>query len=185
MIDDVMMETEEKMQKAVDSLLYEFAKIRTGRANPKMLDSVYVDYYGAKTPLNQLASIQTPEANQLLIKPFDKGITKDVEKEILASNLGVTPQNEGEQIRIVLPTLNEERRKTLTRQAKKTAEEARVKVRNARREANDKIKKLEKAGDLTEDDAAGYQEDVQELTDTYIAKIDAELKKKEEDLMSV
>ncbi len=183
--DEILLQTEEQMEKAIDSLHHELAKIRTGRANPKMLDSVYVDYYGAQTPINQVGAITTPEANQLLVKPYDRSILKDVEKAILAANLGVTPNNEGEQIRIVLPQLNEERRKQLVKQVKKIAEDAKVKVRNARRDANDAIKKLEKASDITEDDAIAYQEDVQSLTDKFIEKIDQDLTSKEKDLMSV
>lgn len=185
MIDDVMLQAEENMEKALDSLHYELARIRTGRANPQILDPVRVDYYGAQTPLNQLASISTPEANQLLVKPYDKSAIKEVEKAIQAANLGLNPNNEGDQLRIVLPKLNEERRKQLVKQTKEIAEEARVKIRNARREANDAIKKLEKQKELTEDDSKEYQEDVQKLTDKYIAKVDESLKNKEEDLMSV
>ncbi len=185
MIDETMLETEEKMEKSVDSFYHELARVRTGRANPAMLDPVRVDYYGAKTPLNQVAGVSTPEANQLLVKPYDKSIIKDVEKAIMAANLGLTPNNEGEQIRIVLPQLNEERRKQLVKQVKEIAEESRVKVRNARREANEAIKKAEKAGELTEDDSKSYQEDVQKLTDDHIKKIDESLKNKEEDLLSV
>lgn len=184
-IDDILLQAEEKMQKSLDSLNYDFGRVRTGRANPKMLEPVMVEYYGAKTPLNQVAGISTPEPTQLLVKPYDKSIIKDVEKAILASNLGVTPNNEGEQIRIVLPKLNEERRQALVKQVKQTAEDARVKVRNARREANEGIKKLEKASKLTEDDSIAYQEDVQDLTDKYIDKIDKALESKEKDLMTV
>lgn len=180
-----MLQAEENMEKALDSLHYELARIRTGRANPQILDPVRVDYYGAQTPLNQLASISTPEANQLLVKPYDKSAIKEVEKAIQAANLGLNPNNEGDQLRIVLPKLNEERRKQLVKQTKEIAEEARVKIRNARREANDAIKKLEKQKELTEDDSKEYQEDVQKLTDKYIAKVDESLKNKEEDLMSV
>ncbi len=185
MIDDILLENEEKMDKAIDALNHEFARVRTGRANPTMLEPVYVDYYGAKTPLNQLANIATPEANQLLVKPYDKSIVKDIEKAILASNLGVTPNNEGEQIRITLPQLNEERRKDLIKQTKQMAESARVKIRNARRDTKDAIKKLEKAGDISEDEAQGQLEDLQTTTDNYVAKVDKELKRKEQDLLEV
>ncbi len=185
MIDETMMEAEEKMENAVNSLTHEFARVSTGRANPAMLDPVYVDYYGAKTPLNQLANISIPEGNQLLIKPFDKSSVKDVEKAINAANLGVNPNNEGDQIRIVMPQLDENRRKELVKQVKKSAENARVKIRNARREANDAIKKLEKKSELTEDESNDYQEEVQKLTDKYIGKVDDELKRKEDDLLTV
>ncbi len=185
MIDEILMEAEEKMEKALDSLHYEMARVRTGRANPNMLDPVRVDYYGAKTPINQLAGISTPEANQLLIKPYDKNVVKEVEKAILAANLGVTPNNEGDQIRIVLPKLNEERRQELVRQVKKYAEDARVKIRNARREANDKIKKAEKSGDISEDDSNRFQDDVQELTDKYTGEVDEQVTDKETELTEV
>ncbi len=185
MIDETMMEAEEKMENAVNSLTHEFARVSTGRANPAMLDPVYVDYYGAKTPLKQLANISIPEGNQLLIKPFDKSSVKDVEKAINAANLGVNPNNEGDQIRIVMPQLDENRRKELVKQVKKSAENARVKIRNARREANDAIKKLEKKSELTEDESNDYQEEVQKLTDKYIGKVDDELKRKEDDLLTV
>ncbi len=185
MVDEIFLETEENMQKAIESLQYELARIMTGRANPNMLDSVRVDYYGALTPLNQLASISTPEANQLLVKPYDKNVVKEVEKAIATSDLGVNPNNEGEQIRIIFPKLDEERRKELVKQSKKIAEDARVKVRNARREANERIKKLEKSGDISEDASNGHQEEVQKLTDDYIAKIDAKLAEKEKDLTEV
>ena len=185
MIDEILMENEEKMEKAIESLNHELARVRTGRANPAMLESVYVDYYGAKTPLNQLANIATPEANQLLVKPYDKSIIKDIEKAIMAANLGVTPNNEGEQIRITLPQLNEERRKELIKQTKQIGESARVKIRNARRDAKDAIKKLEKSSDISEDEAQGQLEDLQKTTDNYVAKVDEELKRKEQDLMEV
>ena len=185
MIDEIMMEAEENMEQAIDSLHHEFSRVRTGRANPKMLDVVRVDYYGAMTPLNQLANVSTPEANQLLVKPYDKSIIKDIEKAINAANLGVNPNNEGEQIRIVLPALNEERRKEFIKQVKKMAEDAKVKIRNSRREAKDSIKKLEKNGDISEDESEGQLEDLQKLTDKYVAKVDESLNNKEKDLMEV
>ncbi|MFP4078262.1 MAG: ribosome recycling factor [Bacillota bacterium] len=185
MIDEIMMEAEEKMEQALDSLHHEFSRVRTGRANPAMLDVVRVDYYGAMTPLNQLANVSTPEANQLLVKPYDKSIIKDVERAINAANLGVNPNNEGDQIRIVLPALNEERRKELIKQVKKMAEDAKVKIRNARRDAKDDIKKLEKNGDISEDESNGQLEDLQELTDKYVGKVDESLGNKEKDLLEV
>ncbi|MFW6298665.1 MAG: ribosome recycling factor [Bacillota bacterium] len=185
MIDEIMMEAEEKMEQSLDSLHHDFARVRTGRANPSMLDVVRVDYYGAMTPLNQLANVSTPEANQLLVKPYDKSIIKDVEKAINAANLGVNPNNEGDQIRIVLPALNEERRKELIKQVKKMSEDAKVKIRNARRDAKDAIKKLEKNGDISEDESNGQLEDLQELTDKYVGKVDESLNNKEQDLLEV
>lgn len=185
MIDDILLDAEERMQGALNNLQREFSKVRTGRANPRLLDSVRVDYYGTPTPINQLAGVSVPEANQLLIKPYDRKAVKDVEKAILAANIGVTPQNEGEQLRIVLPQLTEERRRQLVKDVKKLTEEAKIAIRNVRRDANDGIKKLEKSGDLSEDDSKGYQEDVQTLTDTYVEKADAAYADKEKDLMEL
>ncbi len=185
MIDDVMLNTEERMEGAINNLKREFSKVRTGRANPSMLEQVQVDYYGVPTPVTQVGNIAVPEPNQLLIKPYDRNIVKEIEKAILAANLGVTPSNEGDQVRIVLPKLNEERRRTLVKDVKKLAEEARVAIRNVRRDANDAIKKLEKGGDLTEDDSKGYQEDVQELTDMFIERVAKEFDEKEKDLLSL
>lgn len=185
MPDMILLEAEEKMEHTIDALHKEFSKVRTGRANPKILDSVKVDYYGAPTPINQVGNVSVPEPTQLLIKPFDRSIVGDVEKAINAANLGFNPQNEGTQIRIVLPALTTERRKELTKQVKKTGEEFKVFIRNVRRDANDALKKLEKDSTITEDDLKGYQEDVQELTDNYTVKIDQVVKEKEEDIMTV
>ena len=185
MIDELMLETEERMIGAINALTREFSKVRTGRANPKLLDPVMVNYYGAPTPMNQLGNISVPEPNQLLIKPYDRTVMKEAEKAIHAANLGVTPQNEGEQIRIVLPKLTEERRKVLVRDVKKLSEDAKVAVRNIRRDINDAIKKAQKASEITEDDAKAYLEEVQDLTDQYIAKVEEELAGKEKDLMQL
>ena len=185
MIDDILLDAEERMQGALNNLQREFSKVRTGRANPRLLDSVRVDYYGSPTPINQLAGVSVPEANQLLIKPYDRKAVKDVEKAILAANIGVTPQNEGEQLRIVLPQLTEERRRQLVKDVKRLTEEAKVAIRNIRRDANDSIKKMEKAGDLSEDDSKGYQEDVQTLTDTYVENAEQACADKEKDLMEL
>ncbi len=185
MIDDILMDAEERMDGAIKSLNREFAKVRTGRANPGILEGVRVDYYGAPTPLNQLAGISVPEPNQLLIKPYDRNVVKDVEKAILAANLGFTPQNEGEQVRIVLPELNEERRKQLVKEVKGLTENARVAIRNVRRDANDAIKKLEKAGDISEDEAKDSQDEIQNLTDQHVGEADALLASKEKDLMEI
>ena len=185
MIDDILMDAEERMNGAIKNLNREFAKVRTGRANPGILEGVRVDYYGAPTPLNQLAGISVPEPNQLLIKPYDRNVVKDVEKTILAANLGFTPQNEGDQIRIVLPELNEERRKQLVKDVKGLTENARVAIRNIRRDANDAIKKLEKAGDISEDESKDYQEEIQNLTDKNVGEADTLLASKEKDLMEI
>ena len=185
MPDMIIMETEEKMEERVVSLSHELAKTRTGRANPKMFEGVHVDYYGAQTPITQVGSISVPEPTQILIKPYDKSIVRDVEKAILAANLGINPNNEGAQLRIVFPALTTERRRELTKKVKKYGEEAKVSVRNIRREGNDAIKKLEKASEISEDDSKGYQEDIQELTDNYIKQIEEVCKAKEEDIMSI
>ncbi|MFH5881544.1 ribosome recycling factor [Liberiplasma polymorphum] len=185
MLDEILLDAEERMIGAINALQREFSKVRTGRANPKLLNTVRVNYYGTETPINQLGGISVPEPTQLLIKPYDRSVVKEVEKAILAANLGITPQNEGDQIRIVLPQLNEERRKQLVKEVKKLTEDAKVAIRNIRRDANDHIKKLEKSGDVSEDDSKGYQEDVQTLTDQYIESADKALVEKENDLMHI
>jgi ribosome recycling factor len=185
MPDMILMETEEKMEARVKSLSHELAKIRTGRANPRMFDDVHVPYYGVETPISQVASISVPEPTQLLIKPFDRSIVKDVEKAIMAANLGVNPNNEGLQLRIVLPPLTKERRMELTKLVKKYGEEAKVSIRNIRRDGNDAIKKLEKDHEISEDDSKGYQDDIQELTNQYSEKVDHVVKEKEDDIMSI
>jgi ribosome recycling factor len=185
MPDMVLMETEEKMEERVKHLSHELSKIRTGRANPRMFDDVHVEYYGVETPITQVANIAVPEPTQLIVKPYDRSIVKEVERAILAANLGVTPNNEGLQLRIVLPPLTKETRLDLTKTVKKYGEEAKISIRNYRREGNDAIKKLEKNSDISEDDSKGYQADIQELTDKYIEKIDQVVKAKDEDIMSI
>lgn len=181
MADMILMETEEKMTKSIQSFEHELAQVRTGRANPAILDSVFVNYYGCPTQLKQMAAISTPEANQLYIKPFDKSSLKDVEIAISAANLGLNPQGDGQGIRIILPAMTEERRKDLVKQVGRIAEEGKVAVRNLRRDANDALKKLE----LPEDDEKSYLEDVQKLTDKSIAKIDEIAQAKSKELMNV
>ncbi len=181
MADMILMETEEKMTKSIQSFEHELAQVRTGRANPAILDSVFVNYYGCPTQLKQMAAISTPEANQLYIKPFDKSSLKDIEVAISAANLGLNPQGDGQGIRIILPAMTEERRKDLVKQVGRIAEEGKVAVRNLRRDANDALKKLE----LPEDDEKSYLEDVQKLTDKSIAKIDEIAQTKSKELMNV
>ncbi|AIO17916.1 Ribosome-recycling factor [Candidatus Izimaplasma bacterium HR1] len=185
MPDMILMETEEKMEERVSNLSHELAKVRTGQANPRMFDDVKVDYYGVPTPISQVGSIAIPEPTQIVIKPYDKSLVKEVEKAILAANLGVNPNNEGVQLRIVFPALTTERRKELTKKVKKYGEEAKISIRSIRREGNDAIKKLEKASDISEDDSKGYQEDIQELTNTYIENVEAVMASKENDIMSL
>jgi ribosome recycling factor len=183
--DMILMEIEERMEQRVHDLSKELSKIRTGRANPRMFDDVHVEYYGVETPVTQVASISVPEPTQLLVKPFDRSLVKEVERAILAANLGVTPNNEGLQLRIVLPALTKETRMDLTKKVKKYGEEAKVSIRNIRRDGNDAIKKLEKSSDISEDDSKGYQDDIQELTDSYTQKIDDVVKHKEDDILNL
>lgn len=179
--DVVLLEAEEKMEKTIESLVREFSSIRTGRANPALLDRIFIDYYGVETPLKQISSIQVVDGNQLYIKPFDKSSLKQVEHAIHASDIGITPANDGTGIRLVLPMLTEERRRSLSKDVDKIGEQAKVALRNIRRDANDSLKKL----GLTEDDEKGYLEDVQKLTDKYVKLVDAEVKTKTEELMTI
>lgn len=185
MAKQVIASTKERMEKAVQALSRELATIRAGRANASLLDKVSVDYYGAPTPINQLAGVSVPEARLLVIQPYDKTILGEIEKAILKADLGLNPSNDGSIIRIAIPALTEERRKELVKQVKKEAEESKVAVRNIRRDANDDLKKLEKNNEITEDEQRGYSEDVQKLTDAHIQKIDEVAKDKEKDIMSV
>ncbi|KRG09998.1 ribosome recycling factor [Staphylococcus sp. NAM3COL9] len=182
---DVINDTKSKMQKSVDNLSRELANISAGRANSNLLNGVNVDYYGAPTPVQQLASINVPEARLLVIAPYDKSSVGNIEKAINAANLGVNPSSDGEVIRIVIPALTEERRKELVKEVKKIGEDAKVAVRNVRRDSNDVLKKQEKNGDITEDDLKSQADDVQKLTDNSIKEIDKLLEEKEKDIMSV
>ena len=174
-------EVENKMKGALSNLEKRFTTVRAGRANPSSLDGVVVDYYGSMTPLKSLATISVPEATQLLIKPFDRGCLNDIEKAIIAANLGYNPSNDGETIRIVIPALTEERRKELTKQVKAMAEDAKVVIRNIRHEANEKIEKME----LSLDEEKGMMKDVQDLVNDYNKDIDNLYKDKEKELMTV
>jgi len=185
MAKQVLTTTKEKMDKAIQSFSRELASIRAGKASPSLLDKVSVDYYGVATPIIQLAGISVPEPRLLVIQPYDKSIMKDIEKAILASDLGLTPSNDGSVIRITIPPLTEERRRELVKLVKKYSEDAKVAVRNIRRDANDELKKLEKNGEITEDELRGYTDDVQKLTDEHVAKIDGIAKEKEKELMEV
>ncbi|MGE6258782.1 ribosome recycling factor [Heyndrickxia sporothermodurans] len=181
----VVSNAKEKMTKAIQAYTRELSSIRAGRASASLLDRIVVDYYGAPTPINQLASVSVPEARLLVIQPYDKSIVSDVEKAILKSDLGLTPSNDGTLIRLAVPALTEERRKELVKQVKKEAESAKVGIRNIRRDANDDLKKLEKNGDISEDDLRGYSDDVQKITDEHINKIDQITKNKEQDILEV
>lgn len=170
-----------RMDKAVEALKHEFATVRTGRANPTILDRVSIDYWGSMTPINQVANISVQEGRSLVIKPYDRSSLKGIERAILEANLGLNPQNDGTVIRIVIPPLTEDRRKELSKQVSKMAEQSKVAIRNIRRDANDAIKK----GDFTEDDVKRATEKIQKKTDEYIKKIDKLAKEKEADIMTV
>ncbi len=177
----VLLEGEEKMDKAIESYKHELTTVRTGRASASLLDSISIEYYGVPTPVKQVASVSIPEASQLYIKPYDKSSLKLIESAILASPLGLTPQSDGNGIRLVLPKMTEERRKELVKVVNKMEEQAKVHIRNIRREINDDIKKL----DLPEDDEKGYLDDVQALTDKKIAAIEKLTEEKSKDLMAI
>lgn len=175
---------EERMGKAISAFQRELASFRAGRANPSLFDRIQVEYYGSLTPLNQVGSITTPDSRTLIIQPWDKTILPMIEKAIMKSDLGLTPANDGNIIRISIPPLTEERRADLVKMTKKSAEEAKVGIRNIRRDANDEIKKLEK-GEISEDDSRWHQEDIQKLTDKFIAEIDKLIIAKEKEIMEV
>lgn len=179
--DMIILELNEKMDKAIANLGKRFATVRAGRANPSSLDGIVVEYYGSMTPLKQLATISVPEARQLLIKPFDRGCLKDIEKAILASNLGYNPGNDGETIRIIIPELTEERRRELVKQVKAISEEAKVAIRNIRREGIEAVSKLE----VSEDEEKGLEKDIQDIVNEYNKKVDSILKEKEQELLTV
>ncbi len=185
MAKQVLEQAKEKMTKSLAAFGRELASIRAGRANASLLDRISVDYYGAPTPINQLAGVSIPEARLLVITPYDKSILGEIEKAIMKSDIGITPTNDGNVIRLAIPALTEERRKELVKVVKKEAEEAKVAVRNVRRDANDDLKKLEKNGEITEDDLRGYGDDIQKLTDEFIAKVDEAAKEKEQEILSV
>ncbi len=183
--DMILMEAEEKMESTLVALHKEYATVRSGRANPKMLERVSVDYYSVMTPINQIASIQVPEATQIYIKPYDKSLLSQVERAIFAANLGVTPTNDGVGIRITLPPLTEENRRDAVKIIHKMAEEDKVAIRNIRRDAIAGYKKMEKEKEITEDDLRYYEDETQKLTDKYIEKIDGIFHDKENDIMQI
>ncbi|MCG7407461.1 ribosome recycling factor [Paenibacillus sp. ACRRX] len=175
---------EDRMEKAIAALRRELATLRAGRAAPALLDRVQVEYYGAMTPVNQLANINTPDPRTLMIQPWDKTSIGAIEKAIMKSDLGLTPANDGSMIRITIPALTEERRAELVKQTKKYGEEAKVAIRNIRRDANDDIKKMEKT-DISEDESRRHQEDIQKSTDKFITEVDKVLVTKEKEIMEV
>ena len=178
-------EFESKMKKTCEALTAQLATIRAGRANASVLDQIQVNYYGSPTPIQQLASVSTPDPRTLMIQPWDGSVLRDIEKAILASELGINPQNDGKVIRLVFPQLTEERRKDLAKQVKKYGEEAKVAVRNIRRDAIDKFKKQQKASEITEDDYKTIEKDIQKMTDDYIKKVESMTEKKEKELFEI
>lgn len=177
-------ETKEKMEGAIAHLEGEFKKLRAGKADPHMLDGIFVDYYGSRTALSQVSNVGTPDSRTIAIQPWEKQLIDPIEKAILAANIGLTPMNNGEMIRINVPMLTEETRKNLVKRVKTEGENTKIGIRNYRREANDTIKKLKKDG-LSEDDAKNTEDEIQKLTDSYIDKVDKLIEKKEKDIMTI
>ena len=176
---------EDKMEKSLDVLLDEYASIRAGRANPHVLDRLRIDYYGTPTPIQQVGNVTVPEARMIVIQPWEKSLLKEIEKAILVSDLGINPTNDGNVIRLVFPELTEERRKDLAKDVKKKGEGAKVAVRNIRRDAMDSIKKMEEAGDISEDDLKQGEEKIQKITDKMIEKVDKAIETKTKEIMTV
>ena len=174
-----------RMDRTMDHLAEEFDAVRAGRANPKVLDRITVEYYGSETALNGVATISSPDARTLVIQPWDGKLLKDIQKAIQTSDLGINPQNDGRVVRLVFPQLTEERRRDLTKQVKKYAEEAKVAMRNIRRDGMDYVKKLKKNSEITEDDQKKAEKDLQDMLDKYIKKVDAALAAKEKELMAI
>lgn len=182
---EVIKRCEEKMTKTCENLDGEFSNIRAGRANPNLLNRIMVEYYGTPTPMQQVGNISVPEPRIIQINPWEKSLLKAIEKAILASDLGITPTNDGTSIRLVFPELTEERRKELVKDIKKKGEAAKVAVRNVRRDANDTLKKMEKSTDITEDERKEGEEKIQKMTDKYVAKIDKSVENKSKEIMTV
>jgi ribosome recycling factor len=183
MVKEVLEDSKQKMKKAVEALKAELQKVRTGRASAGLVDGISVDYYGAKTPLNQLASITVPESRMVVIQPWDATSINDIEKAILKANIGVTPSNDGKVIRLTVPPLTEERRKDIVKQINKITEDYKVGIRNIRRDANDELKAMKKDSDISEDDMFKGQEEIQKITDAKIKTIDDLNKEKEKDIL--
>lgn len=184
-MDTIMLEAEERMEKALASLDRDFGKLRTGRASSALVDGIRADYYGTPTPISQMASVAVPDSRTLTIQPWDKGGIAVIEKAILKSDLGLTPVNDGRLIRISIPPLTEERRKELVKVSRKYGEDAKVAVRNVRRDANDSLKKLEKDKSITEDDLKKSVDDVQKLTDRFVGEVDKRCAAKEKEIMDI
>ena len=184
-IETILLDTEDRMEKAMSALEREFAKLRTGRASTSLVDGIKADYYGTPTPISQMASVAVPDSRTITIQPWDKGGIAVVEKAILKSDLGLTPVNDGKIIRISIPPLTEERRKELVKVSRKYGEDAKVAVRNVRRDANDSLKKLEKDKTITEDEQKKAEADVQKLTDKFVGEVDKKCAAKEKEIMDI
>ncbi len=184
-VDQLLQDGEAKMQKTINETKKEFVNIRTGRANPMILDKLSVEYYGAPTPIKQLANVSVQDGNTLVIQPYDKTILAEIEKAILKSDLGVTPNSDGTNVRITFPPLTEERRKDLTKKVKKIGEDGKVAIRNIRRDMSDALKKQEKDESLPEDQVKDYQNDIQKVTDKYTKEIDKLVSEKEKEVLTV
>ena len=178
-------EIKEKMEKTIESLVQRLSEVRAGRANPAILNKVKIDYYGTPTPINQVAGISVPEARMIMIQPWDVSILKEIEKAILASEIGINPNTDGKVIRLVFPELTEERRKDLVKEIKKYAEDAKVSIRNARRDGIDKAKAMQKDGDITEDELKAAETEIQKITDKYTEEVDKTIIAKETEIMSI
>ncbi len=185
MLNEIKKAIEEHMKKTLGSLTTQLSKVRTGRASPNVLDGLMVDYYGTPTPMKQVGQISTPEARLLQIQPFDKSLIGAIEKSILAANIGITPANDGNFIRISFPALTEDKRKLLVKDVKKLGEDAKVAIRNVRRDQNDKVKKSEKDKVVSEDESKKLQEEVQKITDNFIKEVDKLVDAKEKEVMTV
>lgn len=184
-MEQLLLDTEEKMEKSIDALARDYAEIRAGRANPKVLDRVMVDYYGTPTPIQQVAAISVPEGRILQIQPWDANLVKDIEKAIQASDIGINPQNDGRIIRLIFPQLTEERRKELCKGISKRGEDAKVAIRNVRRDAVDKAKAMKKNNEITEDDLSSLEKKIQNLTDKYCEAAEKASNEKEQDIMKI
>lgn len=185
MIDEIKKELDDSMSKSIKSLQNQLSKVRTGRASANVLDGVVVDYYGSPTPIKGVGQISTPEARLLQIQPFDKSIISEIEKSIINANLGLNPSNDGNFIRIQFPALTEDKRKDLVRQVKKMGEDAKIVIRNCRRDQNDLVKKAEKSKDISEDDVKKFLDEIQKVTDKFISQVDDLITIKEKELLTV
>jgi ribosome recycling factor len=185
MINDIVSSSEERLNKSIDALKREFGSLRAGRATPSLLDKVMVDYYGTPTPVNQVAKVSVPEPRMIMIQPWEKTMLHEIEKAIMKSELGLSPNSDGTAIRLSIPQLTQERRKELVKTVSKKAEEAKVAIRNIRRDANDHIKKLEKDKEITEDESKKGQEKIQKIVDSFIKTVDTLKEAKEKEIMEV